>query len=158
MKSSLRRFSDARFLLLSGVVLVCGAAPAAVHAASPRAEVLEAIHRIENPQDLRRPGRYGELGAYQFKRSTWRMYTTIPFSYAVNRHASDTVAIRHYEWIKQGLERNGLEATAYNIALAWNGGLQAAVDGRSCAAARDYAERVNNIVHEMRAEHVAALR
>ena len=137
---------------------MASAVPAAAHANPSRSEVLEAIHRIENPHDTRRPGRCGELGPYQFKRSTWRMHTTIPFAYAVNRQASDTVAIRHYDWIKRGLERNGLAPTAYNIALAWNGGLQAAVEGRSPAAAHDYAERVNNIVQELRAERVAALR
>ncbi|HVU24067.1 MAG TPA: hypothetical protein VHE13_08080 [Opitutus sp.] len=157
MKSNLRRLARARFLLLSGAVLVSGAALSGAEATQQRADVLEAIHRVENPNDTARPGRHGELGPYQFRRSTWRMHTDEPFAQAVDRAAADAVAIRHYEWIERGLERNGLAATPYNIALAWNGGLRAAVQGRSSAAARNYAERVNNLVQEMRAEQLAVL-
>ena len=155
MKSRFRYFSHGRILILAVAVLVGGAVPAAAQAEKARAEVLEAIHRVENPNDSLQPGRYGELGAFQFKRSTWRMHTKMPFAEAVDRDASETVAIRHYEWIKRGLERNGIAPTTYNIALAWNGGLSAAVQGRSPAAAQDYAERVNNIVQEMRATRLA---
>jgi hypothetical protein len=158
VKSRLGNFANQRILLLAGAVLVGGAVPATARADRARDDVLEAIHRVENPRDSLRPGRYGELGAYQFKRSTWRMHTKMPFSEAIDREASETVAVRHYEWIRRGLERNGIRPTAYNIALAWNGGLAAAVRGRSSRAARDYAERVNNLVQEMRAERLAAAR
>src|SRR2546430_6926225 len=36
-----------------------------------RQVTLEAIHNLENPRDLTRPGPRGELGAYQFRESTW---------------------------------------------------------------------------------------
>jgi len=132
-------------------------APESARAAG-RTEVLEAIHRVENPNDSLRPGRHGELGAYQFRAETWRMHTTVPFGKAIDRGASEAVAIRHYEWLERGLARNGLPATTYNIALAWNGGLAAAVRGRAPAAARDYAERVSNLVQEMRMARIAAVR
>ena len=61
----------------------------------------------------------------------------------------------HYEWLRAGLKRNGLEVTSYNIALAWNAGLSAAVKGRAPRAAKFYAERVNNLASEL-ASHVAA--
>ena len=86
------------------------------------------------------------------------MHTTVPFGKAIDRGASEAVAIRHYEWLERGLARNGLPATTYNIALAWNGGLAAAVRGRAPAAARDYAERVSNLVQEMRMARIAAVR
>ena len=121
-----------------------------------RSETLRAIHRIENPRNSPRPGRHGELGAYQFRRSTWRMHTRLPFERALDRSASDEVAIRHYEWLRRGLERNGLAETPYNIALAWNGGLDATVRGSASQAAHDYAERVNNLVQEHVAVKLAA--
>jgi hypothetical protein len=42
----------------------------------------------------------------------------------------------------------GLAATPYRIALAWNGGLTAAVKGRAPAVAHDYAQRAENLAAE----------
>lgn len=73
-----------------------------LHAASTDTErwaTLEAIHNLENPHNLTRPGPCGELGAYQFREITWKTYTTQPFSLALDRHWSDVVAMQHYDWI-----------------------------------------------------------
>ncbi|MEO5960703.1 MAG: hypothetical protein ABIZ49_12310 [Opitutaceae bacterium] len=69
------------------------------------------------------------------------MYTKTPFERALDRKTSDLVAVRHYEWLKQGLEQARLPATPYNIALAWNSGLAAVIDGKSPAVAHGYADR-----------------
>ena len=126
--------------------------------ASERWETLEAIHWIENPHNSSAAGPYGELGAYQFRPSTWRMHTSVPFSRALDRSASDKVAVQHYEYLKQGLVRNGVEASPYNIALAWNGGLSATINGTVPAAARDYADRVMNIAQSIHKTQVASNR
>lgn len=123
-----------------------------------RAETLAAIHAVENPRDSIQPGRHGELGPYQFRRSTWKMHTHVPFEQALDRTASDEVAIRHYEWLKRGLIRAGLSPTPYNIALAWNGGLTAAVNGRVSTSSHRYAERVSNITQELASSHLAVAR
>ena len=130
-------------LLLS----ICAFATSA-HASS-RWATLEAIHKLENPRNLTRPGRHGELGAYQFRPATWRMHTTVPFQKALDRQMSDFVAERHYEWIKRGLENARMPATPYNIALAWNSGLEAAIRGKSPRAAHDYAQRAVNLVTDL---------
>ena len=106
---------------------------------------LEAIHKLENPRNLPRPGRHGELGAYQFLPATWRMHTTVPFARAVDRSTSDMVAVKHYEWIKRQLAGAGVPTTAYNIALAWNSGVNAVIRGRSPQVSHDYAQRAVNI-------------
>jgi hypothetical protein len=116
---------------------------------------LDAIHRVENPLNLTRPGKFGELGAYQFRAGTWKMHTDLPFELALDRVQSEEIAIRHYEWIKRGLERHGLPQTPYYIALAWNGGLSSVIRGRSSTAARDYAERVSNLVADLRSNRLA---
>lgn len=116
--------------------------------ASSRWATLEAIHKLENPLNLSRPGRHGELGAYQFRSSTWRMHTSVPFNRALDRDTSDVVAVKHYEWLKRGLEAAGVRATPYNIALAWNGGLGAVISGRSPSIAHDYARRAANLAAE----------
>jgi hypothetical protein len=103
--------------------------------AAQRADILLAIHWVENPRNLTKPGPQGELGAYQFRESTWRMHTKLPFRYAAEKAHADPVAVRHYDWIARGLIRNGMEVTPYNVGLAWNGGLSATVRGRVPAAA-----------------------
>jgi len=117
--------------------------------ASSRWETLEAIHSVENPFDRQTPGPCGELGAYQFRQDTWRMYSHRAFNEALDRRYSDEVAVRHYDWLKATLERNGLEASIYNIALAWNAGIGAVVNGRAPASSRDYATRVENIAVDL---------
>ncbi len=118
---------------------------------------LEAIHQLENPTDRTTPGRFGELGAYQFREMTWRMHTNVPFRRALDRSASDDVAVRHYEWIRQGLQQAGITPTPYRIALAWNGGLDAAVRDSAPRAAYAYAERAANLASQLdRGTQVAA--
>lgn len=124
--------------------------------ASIRWATLEAIHQLENPCDRSTPGPFGELGPYQFREATWQMHTATPFARALDRSASDQVAVKHYEWIKERLLRAGFAATPYNIALAWNGGLNAVVNGNAPAVARDYAERAANLTSALNVAVVAA--
>jgi hypothetical protein len=145
--------------LLLAVVVVGDVSVARAGSLAPsRWATLEAIHQLENPRNVTTPGRFGELGAYQFRESTWRMHTAIPFARALERKVSDDVAVKHYEWLKSRLVSAGLPATCYNIALAWNGGIEAVVLGRSPAVAHDYAERAANLAGTLSGRVVASLR
>ena len=124
--------------------------------AEGRWETLEAIHWVENPTNTSRPGPFGELGAYQFRRDTWKMHSRLPFSQALNRQSSDEVAVKHYEWLRSKLLEGGLNPSTYNIAMAWNAGPSAVLQGTACRASRDYAARVNNLAAELKARQVAA--
>lgn len=139
LTSTLARYSR------RALVIAAFAGAVEVAEAASRWATLEAIHKLENPRNLTRPGRHGELGAYQFKASTWRMHTNIPFSRAIERPVSDLVAVKHYEWLRRGLEAGGVEATPYNIALAWNCGLSAVLSGRAPRVSHDYAQRAVNL-------------
>ena len=142
-------------MLLLLTALALGLPPLA---AAERTQVLLAIHQVENPANLTRPGPRGELGAYQFRRGTWRMHSQEPFSRANERAVADEVAVKHYEWIKRGLIRAGMEPNAFNIALAWNSGLQAVTSHRAPRASHRYAQRVANLVTEAeRLRRVAAV-
>jgi len=149
-------YPQIRWRALVTTVLALFASAAIAHA-STRWATLEAIHHLENPRDLTRPGTRGELGAYQFRSSTWRMYTNVPFTQALNRETSDLVAVKHYEWLKHGLEAAGMPATPYNIALAWNSGLAAATAGTSPLVARRYAERAANLASTFEPSKVVAV-
>lgn len=156
--ASMRQISRFRRWAIVGVAAIVAALPARLQATTAgRAETLEAIHRVENPRDSTKPGRYGELGAYQFRRGTWKMHTKVPFERALDRVESEEVAIRHYEWLRRGLERNGLPQTPYFIALAWNGGLASVVRGRAPRAAHDYAQRVTNLAVDISAGRLAVV-
>jgi hypothetical protein len=138
----LRRPHLARAL---GVIAVTSFLMVAPARASERWATLEAIHQLENPMNTDEPGSFGELGAYQFREETWKMHTTAPFSRALDRHSSDAVAVKHYEWIKAELEHRGIVATPYRIALAWNGGIKAVFVEHPSAVAVDYASRAANL-------------
>jgi hypothetical protein len=141
-----------RFVILLLMALAIGGSGAF---ASERWATLQAINWVENPHNSTRVGPRGELGPYQFRPSTWRMHTRKPFALAVQRQAADEVAVRHYDWLKRGLESNGIDATPYNIALAWNAGLDQVVNGRVPASAQEYASQVNNLVAHLQARVAA---
>jgi hypothetical protein len=141
--------------ILAAVLVPAFLGAAAPAAASERWATLEAIHLLENPYDSARPGSLGELGAYQFREETWRMHTSAPFSLALDRRVSDAVAVKHYDWLKGELERRGLQATSFKIALAWNGGLGAALAGRPAPSTVDYATRVANLAAQFQHRELA---
>jgi hypothetical protein len=123
--------------------------------AAQRWETLEAIHCVENPKNSMKPGPCGELGAYQFRPETWVMYSKLPFSAALDRRCSDEVAIQHYEWLKKRMERAGVPVTTYNIALAWNAGIDAVLRSRAPSVSHDYASRVTNLALDLRMHQLA---
>lgn len=137
--------------------LLCVFAPALpLLAASEAAETLRAINWVENPTNHTRRGSRGELGPYQFLPQTWRFHTRKPFSLAVDRANADAVALKHYEWIRDGLVSAGIDPSPFNIALAWNCGLGAVTSGRVPSVSYSYAERVQNLVEQQRAHRAAA--
>ena len=108
--------------------------------------VLRGIRIVETQDQLHPPrGKLGERGPYQFRRSTWRMHTSSNFELSENREVANTVAKRHYAWIEAQLQANGIEVSSYNVALAWNAGVNAVIRGNAPAVAHDYATRVINI-------------
>jgi hypothetical protein len=129
--------------------------PLADARATERWATLEAIHQLENPNDTAAPGPCGELGPYQFREQTWKMHTIAPFSRALDRHSSDAVAVKHYEWLKAELARRGIPVNPYTIALAWNGGLRAVVQPDPAASVVDYATRVANLAADFESHQVA---
>lgn len=124
--------------------------------ASERWETLQAINWVENPSNSPKAGPGGELGPYQFRPATWRMYTRKPFALALERQHSDDIAVRHYEWIKRSLLSSGFEPTPFFIALAWNAGIGQVINGRAPASAYQYASQVNNLVGVLKARQIAA--
>ena len=139
-----------------GILLMVLAVTAGTAAASERWRTLQAINWVENPRNSTKVGPRGELGPYQFRQATWRMYTNRPFALAVERQAADEVAVQHYEWIRRGLLSAGIEPTPYRIALVWNAGLDQVVNDRAPASAYTYAEQVANLAAVLKSQELAS--
>jgi len=150
LRSVIRRWSHYLILLVLSVFLEESLA------ASERWETLKAINWVENPFNSPKAGPNGELGPYQFRQGTWRMYTRKPFSLALEQKHSDDVAIRHYEWIRRALLSSGIEPSPFFIALAWNAGVDKVVNGRAPASSYRYATQVTNLVADLAARTAAA--
>jgi len=107
---------------------------------------LRAIAEVETGGNARAIGRKGERGMFQFTRTTWRLHSQRAFADAHIPSVSFAVAARHYDWLVDGLVRNGRQPTPYLLAAAWNAGLGRVVNGQLPRSSRDYASRVVNIV------------
>lgn len=108
--------------------------------------VLRGIRIVETQDQLHPPrGKLGERGPYQFRLSTWRLHTSSSFALAENREVANTIAKRHYAWIETQLQSNGIAPSPYNVALAWNAGVNAVIRRNAPAVAHDYATRVLNV-------------
>lgn len=143
-----------RLLPILLLVLVGSGLVATADAGTDRAEVLRAINWVENPTNHTRPGAHGELGPYQFRAKTWQLHTRKSFHLAVIREHADEIAVKHYEWIKRGLERAGIDPNPFNIAMAWNSGLGSVVNGKVPAVTYNYAQRVSNLVETQRQQRL----
>lgn len=142
---------------LTTILLMVSAMAFAMKAtADDRWETLRAINWVENPTNHTKMGRFGELGPYQFRSGTWRMHTKKPFRQAIERETADAVAIQHYEWIKRSLQQAGVDASAFNIAMAWNSGVDNVLKGRAPSVSYDYANRVVNLVQNFKQRAPAA--
>ncbi len=112
--------------------------------------LMEVLHALENPHNVTHVGKRGELGPYQFRPATWRMHTNQPFELANNHELATDVALRHFAWLRRGLEKRGLEPSVYNIALAWNAGLDATLKNRAPSRSHRYAQRAHNLWVDLR--------
>jgi hypothetical protein len=161
MKTKTPQTKGLRRALMLCALLAFGRMLTSVGLAAPqisRWATLEAIHQIENPRDSRQPGQYGELGAYQFRAATWAQHSRRPFSDALDRRAADIVAVRHHDWICARFIEKGMEPTVYNVALAWNAGITAALRGSAPRRAHEYATRVGNIAGDLNKRTIVAAR
>src|SRR4051812_18752269 len=136
--------------LIKLLLLVAAFGFTSVARASDRWETLRAINWVENPTNQTQVGRFGELGPYQFRPATWRMHTQKPFRQAIQREVADEAAVKHYEWIKRSFEQAGVDPTVFNIAMAWNCGVDAVISGRVPTVSYQYAQRVANLVETLK--------
>jgi hypothetical protein len=145
------------FFTLASVLGSCGSL-AAAQDTQPIADFLQAIRLVETGDNYNAPpGRLGEQGPYQFRREVWRRYTHAPFAQA-RTSLADRIAAEHYDWLREELAEAGVSPSIWNIAAAWNSGIGSVRSGHIPRAARDYANRVRNIMREDAREEAAMRR
>jgi hypothetical protein len=98
---------------------------------------LAALAHVESNTDDHAVGANGERGRYQITETVWHQWETMPHYKAQEEFWSFKVARRHIAW----LHCNGVKATAYDTAVAWNCGLSA-YKGNVPASSRKFARRV----------------
>ena len=108
------------------------------------------IRHVERATGSTATGRAGERGPYQLTRAVWSQHTTLPYSLADDEPTARIIAVTHLSWLAEQLAAHGLEATTYNLALAYNAGLTAAVHGRAKERQKAYAQRVTNLFYDAR--------
>jgi len=145
-RKRLRRFVG---LFAFGAGLTLGAATAEAQSTEKpslnRDAFLKAVAEVETGGNPRAVGRHGERGLYQFTYATWRRHSSRPFTDAHNPRVAHDVAVRHFVWLHDRLTAAGREPDAYQMAVAWNGGVARAISGKAPRTTRSYATRVANI-------------
>ena len=110
---------------------------------------LRALSEIETGGDHARIGHHGERSAFQMKRMVWKKYTSRPFVEATtNPELARDIALRHMYFLAVELEKMHKPVTAYNLAVAWNGGLGIVARRTPPRDTRDYARRLDNLYRE----------
>jgi hypothetical protein len=100
------------------------------------AALLRAIAEVETGNHPR-TGRAGERGVHQMGPA------------ARSDHATP---LAHLHWLVTTLRAGGEIPTPFVLALAWNAGATAVLEGRTTARQRDYAARVRNLYEEFSKE------
>jgi len=126
----------AAVIFLALVLSVCAAVD------MPR--YLNATRLVENNHGL--DGAHQERGAYGIRPATWRQHMgDLPFALARQERWGRECARRHVAWLQRELEAAGIDPNAFNVALAYNAGLQTVLESRAPERAYQHATRVRNL-------------
>lgn len=129
-----------RALALSAVLVV------SAHAGIDVDRFVDALRERETGAGPVRDGARGERGPWQITRAVWALHMPgKPFAQARQAAPARACALKHVRWIAAQLEARGVDASAFNLALAWNAGLEGATHGRAPERAYDYARAVEAI-------------
>lgn len=91
-------------------------------------------------------GRLLERGPYQFRAITWRQHMPgVPFALAREEGPARACALKHIRWLAAQLEARGVPGSPFNVAAAWNAGLEQYVSGRAPVRAYRFAADVASL-------------
>lgn len=116
-------------------------------AALDHARMADAFDQYETPPGWDgRDGAARERGPFQFREITWRQHMPgRPFAEARQAAPARACALKHIAWLARSLEARGVPATPFNLAAAWNAGLDTYTTGRAPERAYHYAAAIERI-------------
>lgn len=110
--------------------------------------MLWAIAQMETPNGAHaRCGHAHETGKYQLTPDV-RLERGAELRAANLPVTDENIARWQLIWINWQLFSHHIAQTPYNVGLAWNGGVDAELHHTSSAQAKDYAQRLTNLVEE----------
>lgn len=93
-----------------------------------------------------RDGAHGERGPYQITAAMWALQMPgRPFSEARRETPSRLCTLREIARLERELRRRSVDASVFNIALAWNAGLEGSTRGAAPVRAYWYAAWVDQL-------------
>jgi hypothetical protein len=106
------------------------------------AAMLLALAQVETPHGVpAQPGPAGETGRWQLTPAV-RRDREAELRARGERVTDAALARAQVVWLQDQLGRAGVDPNPFNIALAWNCGLQRAISGRAPERSYDFARRV----------------
>lgn len=121
-----------------------GQQAATVPAATEHARLADSIRAVEGWRG--RDGAAGERGPYQLTAAVWALHNPgRPFALARQEGPARACALKHLAWLSLELGRKGVDPSAFNVAAAWNAGLEGYTTGRAPVRAYLYARDVERI-------------
>lgn len=110
--------------------------------------MLWALALVETPHGVpARPGPAGETGR-------WQLTPAVRHDRGAELRArgeavtDEAIAREQLLWLARGLERRGVPVTPFNLAVAWNAGLNRYTSGKAPVRAYEFARRVENLAEE----------
>ncbi|MBX3736705.1 MAG: hypothetical protein KF715_08455 [Candidatus Didemnitutus sp.] len=95
-----------------------------------------------------RDGAHGERGPWQITPAVWRLHMPgISFAEARCVAVARACAVKHVNYLAAQLEARGVAPLLFNIALAWNAGINGSTRGTAPERAYHFAVAVENIYH-----------
>jgi hypothetical protein len=126
-----------RALAISALLVVTA------HAGVDVDRFVDALRERETGNRPVRDGAAGERGPWQITGRVWSLQMPgKPFAQARQYGPARACAVKHVRWLAAQLQARGVHASAFNLALAWNAGLEGATRGRAPERAYEYARAV----------------
>lgn len=112
------------------------------------ARILSVLHEMENPNNVRTPGKHGELGPWQITREAWEVVSSAPFTVENAFGPEGRRAVESYiRVLRKVLRSNDRPDGPAAVAGAWNGGPSNAVRDTLPQSALLYAIRFSNLYY-----------
>lgn len=114
------------------------------------AVIVWALAQVEAPQGIAATtvGPAGETGGWQLTPAVRHDRGAELHRWGIAQPTDEQVARAQVSWLYRQFRRHEVEPTVTQLAEAWNAGFTRTLNGQAPARAKDFGERVSNLVEE----------